>query len=203
MIFYYYWLYYFLIFLMVFVAVLSVFLIVQQINLSNIRKRQEKINTQSKLGIQKLDFKQNKVFYLNDYASYNQSELYKKYISVDIENKKICLIDYDKGNLFVINFEEFLNCEIYENGSHQLVGGNIGGLCSGLFSAEANGRCKELKLIIRLNKYDVSQVVYDIVFNTTFNMGINKSSTIYKQCMKSLQEVVSFFEVVKNDNIKK
>lgn len=63
--------------------------------------------------------------------------------------------------------------------------------------------CKDLKLIIRLNNYDNPQLVYNIISNTTFNIGINKSSHIYKQCIETLQEVVSFLEVVKNDNIKK
>ncbi len=63
--------------------------------------------------------------------------------------------------------------------------------------------CKELKLIIRLNKYDTSQICYEIIFNTSFNMGINKSSSTYKQCINTLQEVVSFLEVVKNENMKK
>lgn len=188
---------------MVFIIIISIFLILKLVNLSNIRKQQEALNTQSKEKIQELNLNLNKIFYLNDYATYNQPASCKQYISADTENKKFCLIDYDNGNLIVIGFEEFLNYEIYENGSQQTVGANIGGLYTGLFGAETNGMCKDLKLIIRLNNYDNPQLVYNIISNTTFNIGINKSSHIYKQCIETLQEVVSFLEVVKNDNIKK
>ena len=188
---------------MVFIIIISIFLILKLVNLSNIRKQQETLNTQSKEKIQELNLNLNKIFYLDDYATYNQPASCKQYISADTENKKFCLIDYDNGNLFVIGFEEFLNYSIYENGSQQTVGANISGLYTGLFGTETNGMCKDLKLIIRLNNYDNPQLVYNIISNTTFNIGINKSSRIYKQCIGTLQEVVSFLEVVKNDNIKK
>lgn len=86
--------------------------------------------------------------------------------------------------------------EVYENGSQQTYGGAF----YGLFGAETSGSCKELKLIVRINRYDISQICYEIIFDTTFNIGINKSSEIYKQCIGTLHEVVSFLEVVKNEN---
>ena len=60
--------------------------------------------------------------------------------------------------------------------------------------------CKDLKLIIMLNSYKNAQIVYNIISNTTFNTGLNKSTSQYKSCICSLQEVVSFLEVVKNEN---
>ena len=70
----------------------------------------------------------------------------------------------------------------------------------GIFATETNGMCKDLKLIIRLNSYENAQIVYNIISNTTFNAGLNKSTSQYKSCISSLQEVVSFLEVVKNEN---
>ena len=198
-----YFLIYWSVFLVVFIGGLLIVLLVQQSNLSNIRKRQEEINNKANQSIQNTEFKQTKIFFLNDYATYNQNNSCKKYISIDNENKKICLIDYSKGSLLIVGFDEILNYEIYEKGSQQTIGGNVNGFWSGLFGAETNGMCKELKLIIRLNKYDTSQICYEIIFNTSFNIGINKSSSTYKQCINTLQEVVSFLEVVKNENMKK
>ena len=60
--------------------------------------------------------------------------------------------------------------------------------------------CKDLKIIIRLNSYENAQIVYNIISNTTFNTGLNKSTSQYKSCISSLQEVVSFLEVVRNEN---
>lgn len=198
-----YFLIYWSVFLVVFLGGLLIVLAVQHANLSNIKKRQEEINNKANHSIQNTEFKQTKIFFLNDYATYNQGNSCKKYISIDNENKKICLIDYSKGSLLIVGFDEILNYEIYENGSQQTIGGNVNGFWSGLFGAETNGMCKELKLIIRLNKYDTFQICYEIIFNTSFNIGINKSSSTYKQCINTLQEVVSFLEVVKNENMKK
>ena len=109
-------------------------------------------------------------------------------------------MDYKSGNLLVLTFDEILNYELYEDGSHQTVGGNIGGLFSGFFGAETTGTCKELKLIVRLKKYDTPQVCYEIISDTIFNIGIDKSSKPYKQCVSTLQEVVSFLEFIKHEN---
>lgn len=176
---------------------------IQHANLSNIRKRQKEINNKANQYIQNTEFRQSKVFYLNDYATYNQDNYCKKFIAVDSDNREICLINYFKGSLLIVGFDEILNYEIYENGSQQTVGGTVNGFWSGIFAAETTGNCKELKLIIRLNRYDISQICYEIIFNTSFNVGVSKSSQIYKQCINSLQEVVSFLEVVKNENMEK
>lgn len=168
--------------------------------ISNTRKNQENINLKASESLKKTSFKISKRFYINDCATYNQQNKLKKIVAVDNDNKQLCLIDYEKGSLFVVGFNEILNYEIYENGSNLTSGANIGGFWSGIFGAETNGMCKELKLIIRLKRYDVSQVSYDIISNTFFNFGINKSTLPYKQCISTLQEVVSFLEVVKNEN---
>ena len=196
-----YFVIYWLVFLIVLLGTLLIFWAVHQSGVSNTRKNQENINSKANNSLKNSNFKSTKKFYLNDYATYNQSNNCKKFIAVDNDNKQICLIDYEKGSMLIVEFNEILNYEIYENGSNQTVGGNIGGFLSGIFGAETNGMCKELKLIIRLKRYDTSQVCYEIISNTSFNIGLNKSTQPYKQCISTLQEVVSFLEVVKNENI--
>ena len=198
-----YFLIYWLVFLIVFLGTLLIIGAVHQSGVSNTRKNQENINSKANDSLKNSNFKSTKKFYLNDYATYNQSNNCKKFIAVDNDNKQICLIDYEKGSMLIVEFNEILNYEVYENGSNQTVGGNIGGFWSGIFGAETNGMCKELKLIIRLKRYDTSQVSYEIISNTSFNMGINKSTQPYKQCISTLQEVVSFLEVIKNENTTK
>lgn len=198
---------YYAIFISVFIVVfflgLSLALAIHQSKVSSVIKTQKEINNKANKQLQGGDFKQTKVFYVNDYITYNKDDSCKKIISIDNENKKICLIDYSQEKLIIVGFEEILNYEIYENGSQQTFGGGAYGFWTGLFGAETNGMCKELKLIIRLKRYDVSQVCYKIIFDTSFNAGINKSSPIYQQCISTLQEVVSFLEVVKNENAEK
>ena len=163
-------------------------------------KNQANINIEANNFIKNADFKISKKFYINDYETHNQSNDCKKFIAIDSENKKICLIDYKLCRVILANFNEILNYEIYENGNSVTFGVGLGALWSGFFGAKTNSLCKDLKLIIRLKKYDTSQVCYDIITNTRFNLGINKSNEIYKNCISSLQEVVSFLEVVKNEN---
>lgn len=101
----------------------------------------------------------------------------------------------------IVDFNEILDYEIYENGSTVTFGGGGRlGIGSGLFGAETTGVCKDLILIIRLKHYEKSQVVYDIISNTPLNSGIDKTNRIYKACIASLQEAASFFEVVKQEN---
>lgn len=174
-------------------------LCIQQSQISNTRKKQVSINLKADKSIKNSNFQITKKFYLNDNATYNKSKDCKKYIAIDNDNKQICLIDYEKANMLIVGFNEILNYEVYENGSNLTAGGSIGGFWSGIFGAETNGMCKDLKLIIRLRRYDISQVAYEIISNTSLNIGISKSSDLYKQCISTLQEVISFLEVVKSE----
>ena len=189
-----------LIFIIAFLGTLIIMLIINQSQISNIRKRQEEINLNVEEYLQNNNFNITKRFYLKDNATYNQDKDCKKFIAVDNNSKKLCLINYQKSSMFIVDFKDILNYEIYENGSNSTFGGNIGGFGAGIFAAETNGMCKELKLFIRLKRYDMSQISYEIISNTFFNFGLNKSSQPYRECISTLQEFVSFLEVLKNEN---
>lgn len=190
-------------FLIVLIIILGVVIIVSLANLAegnSHRKNQSTTNIKVLKWLDENNFKISKKFYINDYFTYEQPEDEKKFVAIDNDNKQICLIDYKRASMLIVKFSEILNYEIYENGTNVTTGGNVGGFGAGIFGAETNVVCKELKLIIRLKRYDTSQVCYDIVYNTNFNIGIEKSSPIYTQCISSLQELVSFLEVLKNEN---
>ena len=195
-----YYLFYMGIFLLVFGGVLLAFCVMHNSNTSEIEKRQRNLNQRLSEHLRETNFNKTKIIYLNDYATYNKGTDSKKIIGIDNENKKIALVDYEKAKMLIADFRDILSYEIYENGSNATIGGNVGGFFGGIFSAETNGMCKDLKLIIRLNSYENAQVVYNIISNTTFNMGLNKSTDQYRECVSSLQELVSFLEVIKCEN---
>ena len=189
-----------LVFILVIIGILIIIESVRGSRFSDICENQEEINSQMNDHLKKSNFNITKKLYLNDFATYDQSNDCKKFIAIDNDNKKICLIDYKKGKMLIIEFNELLNYEIYENGSNLITGGSVGGFGLGIFGAEMDSMCKDLTLIIRLKSYDTFQISYEIISNTRFNIGISKSTQPYKQCISTLQEVVSFFEVIKNEN---
>ncbi len=170
-----------------------IILIINSIKKSNIRKIQEEINNKAKQAIASTNFKATKIYYINDYASYNQSENVKKMVLIDNDNKQMALINYNSAEITIIDFKDILNYEIYENKSIHTSGIMWG---MGLLDLGKGEIYKDLSLIIKLNKINKPQIKYDIIFNT----GINKSSKTYKDCVSTLQEFVSFLDVVKNQN---
>ena len=187
-----------LVFLVVFVGALLTFAGIQSSKISSVCKSQENINNQIKQNLK--DFNVSKEFHLSDNFTFMKPNSNKKIIAVDSENEKILLVDYEKCKMIIVSFKEILNYEIYENGSHITTGIGAGGGYLGVFGAETSGNCKDLRLIIRLDRVDNSQVCYDLISDTLLNTGISKSSKPYQECVKSMQEVVSFLEVVKNRN---
>ncbi len=187
-----------------FLIVMLIFLIVYSVNKSSKNSSQEKFNEGVVDSLKNSNFVYNKIFYISDEASFNRNNLCKKLILADTKSKKMCLIDYEKFNAVVVNFDEILNYEIYENGATQTTGGKLGYFAS-VFTAETKNKCKELKLIIRVKSYETPQISYSIIDNTFLNSGESKSSALFKECIDSLQQVVSFLEVIvkENENNKK
>lgn len=178
--------------------------------LANKRNYQLKINQQVIKHLKEKQFKISKIFYINDIATYNCDNTYKKFFAIDNDKKQIALVNYENAKLLIINFSDIINYEVYENGNQRMVGGNIGGIrptlfgnlrTSGLFSSETNSYCKDLRLIIRINRYDTPHVSYDIISKTFMNIGENKSNERYSACINSLQEAISFFEIIQNEHM--
>lgn len=164
------------------------------------RDNQKKINLRSIQVLKESNFEITKMLYINDYATFTQDKIYKKLIIVDERNKRIGFINYDNGSLIMTDFNEILNFEIYENGCLSTFGMGVG---CGIFLAETSGMCREMRLIIRLKRYDISQITYEIINKTLLNYAVNKSSSKYKQCISTMQEALSFLEVIKNENLTK
>lgn len=188
--------------ILIFSAVWIIIYWVHRIGKSTVREEQASMNKKINSFLKRFDFKTTKTYYLTDNATYGQSEACKKFIAVDNDKKQLCLVDYAKASMNIVKFDEILNYEIYENGATATSGGAIGGFWLAGFAANTSQKTKELRLIIRLKKYDVPQVAYNIVSDTFLNYGLDKSTPEFKQCLSDLQEVVSFLEVIKSENAK-
>lgn len=162
--------------------------------------RQAEINRNADNALQNAAFTISKKFYLNDFSTFDRLNDFKKFIAADSENKKICIVDYENNKLFLLDFVDILDYEIYENGDKVSTGASVNGYFAGAFGVTTTESCKELRLIIRLKRIDAPHVTYDIISDTNFNSGANKTEKIYKQCISTLQEVVSFLEIIKHEN---
>lgn len=192
--------YWILAFSLAMILMVVVFLVVKNSNTKSNCARNEELNKKINEYLKDSDIKVSKTVYLSDYWTYNRADIFKKQISVSVEGKKIVLMDYESQKLSVVDFDNIVNYEIYENGSHATYGGGAAGLWSGIFGAETTGMTRDLRLIIRLNTYEKPQIVYDIISKTPLNIGVSKTSDVYRNCISSLQEAVSLIEVIKQEN---
>ena len=190
------------VFIVVFLVTLLGILFVQSAKSKSISDEQYSVNQNVLERLKEKQFEISRVFYVNDSYTYGKEKDYKKMIIVDSTNKKICFIDYVLKNYYNIAFDEFLDYELYENGTMMTSGAVVGGLGVGIFGAETGGNCKDLKLIIRIKNLTTPHIAYEIISNYMLGMGVSKNSALYRECMSALQEVISFFEVVKNENAK-
>lgn len=190
---------YYLLFLIIFLGFWIISFVVYAIQGSAIRKSQEILNLKVNNYLMDKNFNCTKKFYITDNFTYKKSKSYKKFLAIDNENKKLCLVDYCKCSVSIVDLNEIVNYEIYENGSSVVTGGGIGSWGAGLFGAQSNKTCKELRLIIRLNTYENPQICYDVIFDTFLGLGVGKTSDIYKKCILSMQEAVSLLEVTNNN----
>ncbi|MBO4570008.1 MAG: hypothetical protein J5689_02190, partial [Clostridia bacterium] len=105
------------------------------------------------------NFNITKTITLNDYFTIGADNIEKQKVFIDEENRKICFINYETHKYYILNFNELINYEVYSNDTSLSVGGHGGGLFAGLFAASSEKRIKELKLIIRINQIQNSQIV--------------------------------------------
>lgn len=133
------------------------------------------------------------------------TDLSKSKLLIDSNHK---LFIYQNGNEVSnpYNFSDLINYEVYENGSSTLkgragsalVGGAFFGLpgliIGGSMSRKLNQKCNQLKLVIRLNDSNLTQIILSYVDN----ISIDKSSSTYKSLKENLQSVCSELEYIMN-----
>lgn len=192
---------YFFVFFLVFAGIMVVFFVSRNNKIKANCEQNLQLNNKVNHYLEENNIPITKTISIADYWSWNKETTSQKQIVISASEKKVALADYENNSLTIVNFNEILDYEIYENGSTVTFGGGGKyGIVTGLFGAETSGNCKDLRLIIRLKRYDKSQIVYDIISNVPLSVGVNKTSDIYRRCMLTLQEAASFFEVLKQEN---
>lgn len=181
------------------VPIFLIKLIVRHFVLKRIADRQRQMNgkVDAAMKRQQCDesFFANRVLILKDNATYKSGEEYSQKIYADTQRKIFGLPDYQTGQIYFIPFEDFSRYEVYTDGGTQINGG--GGVLKGSGGSIVTSRdlCRTLRLIIKINRFDLPQITYDFV--SGIKRGINKSSRAYREIMAALQEVTAFLEVIR------
>lgn len=165
---------------------------------AELEKRVE-FNTQIDTELNEKEFSVSKILYVLDNQTVKKSDNHKKRILVDNDNNKIAFVDYDTNKLHIVQTKDLVSYEIYENGSTVTDGVGGYGYYFGGFTTEKVEKCKDLRIIFKLNSLETSMIAYDVVSNDIFT-GIGKTSTTYSACIKSLQQVTAFFDILIENN---
>ncbi len=189
-------------FVMIFACVICIGVFANDRALKKERNEQMRLNKLALEEARKTGFVPSRVFYIADYSTFKKPDECKKMLAVDTESKKILAMDYTAKTHYIIDFNEFLNYELYENAS-MVTEGVGGGIGVGYFGGETRGMVRDLRLIIRMKSIARPQVAYNLISKTILNMGVSKTSAVYRSISPTLQEIVSLLEVVKNENAQK
>ena len=166
--------------------VAAIILIIRTISRIVFLKKRRKINEKINLELKEKNFNPTKTLLITDCRTLKARDEEKQKIFLDADSKKIFLYDYDKEKSFVLDFNEIVDCEIYE---------------SSAISSEGRRRnvkewCNTMKLIIKIDNIDDPQIDYEIVFG---RRKVDKESVYYKNLRDGLQEVKSLFDVIKSE----
>lgn len=155
----------------------------------------EEENIKSEFG----DFKIDKEIRLYDVSHIRSARLL-----IDTKRKRF-IYAIGKDYSSIIEFKDILSYEVYEDGDsvvkgsagRALIGGAFFGLTGAIIGSSGKRKvsnyCSSLKLLIRINDIDNPQI--EITF---INSQVEKDSSTYKNCIKSLQEISSYFEYMIN-----
>ena len=147
------------------------------------------------------NFNADKIFYLKDNFTAFKDTSYSKILAVNTNQEKVFLVDYDLAKSFTVSYNEIVNYKIYDNDNEIKLGGATGGLIN-TFAIFNEKHCEALKLIIRLDNPANPQVCYEIIKKYSYFSSVSRSSKNYTIIMNSLEEIISFLEVILKRNNK-
>jgi len=134
---------------------------------------------------------------LKDTRSVNSDEyLYSKLILVDEKKEKIGLIDYDNKTLYIANYSDIINYNIYENEDKITVGTNI---TKNVYSGRTQNESTSLKLLITINNKSNPQITYEMIEHDTVFSNLNKTSDKYETCRSSLNKACAYLDIILNE----
>lgn len=131
------------------------------------------------------------------------------YIWFDDDHKWFVLpqgtFNYKIDKCYVFKYEDLLNFEVLEDGTTITKGGLgkavVGGAIFGLAGAIAGGTSKKTKQVCNKLQIKVTTKNIDrpIIYITLINSETKKSGFIYNQAEKSVQEILSKFQIIVNE----
>lgn len=105
-------------------------------------------------------------------------------------------------NCYVFKYDEILDYEVLEDGTSITKGGLgkaiVGGAIFGLAGAIAGGTSKKTKQVCNNLQIKVTTKNIDnpVIYINLINAEFNKNSLVYKQASKSVQDILSKFQIV-------
>ncbi len=174
------------------------------LNKKNKRDKIEQINEDARREFKEKGFKPERYIYIENYSTIYVEE--KQFIAINKTQGKIGLIDYDSGNVAIVDLKDFVDFEIYEDKVDSMVGSSYEwGKKRRLTTYEAKqvSKCKELRFIIYLNNDENDSIVYESIGGTFFNLGYDRQSSTYKECVKSMQRATGLLKgILKGNDLK-
>lgn len=168
------------------------------------RNKIKQINEDARREFKEKGFNPERYIYIENYSTISSSE--KQFIAINKTQGKIGLIDYDNGNIAIVDLKDFVDFETYEDKVDSMVGssyewGKKRRLTT--FGAKQVSKCKELRFIIYLNNDKNDSFIYESIGGTFFNLGYHRQSNIYKECVKSMQRATGLLKgILKGNDLK-
>lgn len=177
--------------IILFLIVFTIVILVNIISRLRFAKKRRKVNKKVDNALKEKNFNATKTIFITDCRTLKAAkDDEKQRMFLDTENRKFFLADYKKEKFFVLDFNEIVDCEIYEHSA----------MISEGRRREIKEWCNSMKFIIKIDSIDTPQIEYDIVFG---RRRVDKESVQYKELRDGLQEVKALFDVIKAEKTSK
>lgn len=107
----------------------------------------------------------------------------------------LCFL-YDFSYL-IVSFDEILNYEVQENGKIVARGSFNTDIKSKFHISKKNKDIERLQLIIKLKRYDVPEIIYELINNKGKSILTNAYYNQHKKLIDNLQKIFALFDRIK------
>ncbi len=197
--------------LIVIVAILlGVFLVVVLLSAAKHTEEEETegvedINNKVVAELVDADFVIEKILYMRDLDTQDLQDGCKQFLGININEKKLLLIDYSASTYRIVPFSDLMSYEVYVNDSTS-TSGVATGIFYGVFTISSKTKVRDLKLIIKLKDINCPYIEYELIgvkyFQGTVMRSVSQNSAIFRNCISDLQKVVSYLDLIISENQK-
>lgn len=172
---------------------ITVNIILRKRGYKNKNKLYYNLNKQLHLELKNHAFEITKIFSFQQALSCTKVEEQLQ-ILVDRNNKKIALVNYNTRICAIIDYKDIVNYKIIEkDGADEETTTTLGLF----YNTSSSPVCKKLAFVIVVNDEEEPQFTYEII-----NGSVSITSNRYKNNLKSITEISSFLDVIKNKSPK-